>query len=743
VETFPTQRDSDATSPRPEPAARSGAPRRSGGRRVSEDDLASVIDVTARLPEPNVRSQLSARQAAFLTDLQSMSADAQSFVDVAAVFGDAFAVDDVAEVLGETVGKVLPALRETLAAEVVVPRSDLLHFRHQWLREAVLAQMPEPVRLALHRQVGAVLLGRGGSPAAAAAHLIAGTRQYDHQALSALDRAAIELTTLAPEAAADLAVRVLELTDASDDDRFTRSAAAVDALVAARRIREAKRLARDTLGRPGAPAECVARIRLTLSAILFMCGQPARAVAEAEAVLADRALPDELCDAADFARVLGLLALNDVPRAEAAAEEILAGGERRRGDTAIAAATTALASIAWDQGRVDIAIGLARASVQRAAHRPRRGQHPRLGLAAMLIAVGDFAEAATLIRQADEEIENDVDALWSVLPPLLSARLHLAAGRPDDAVVQSQQALAIADRLDSRMFAPVAFATLAQAALLRGDLRSAAEHAERCRVEPGPPRLRLGPATYAWTQARIADATDGPASAMEILTDLYEPLSTAPILLVEEPCAASWLTRTALAVGDRGRADMVAACAEQLARSNPGVPSIATAAAHAHDLLDQDAAELESAAGDYRHPWASASAFEDAGVLHARGGDRESALAAFAQALTTYDQVGADRDAARIRSRLRDLGVRGGGGPRADRPAAGWLSLTAAEHQVATIVAEGLTNAQVADRLFLSRHTVDFHLRKIFRKLDIRSRVELTRLVLEHRDQIDAQPLDA
>jgi DNA-binding NarL/FixJ family response regulator len=47
-------------------------------------------------------------------------------------------------------------------------------------------------------------------------------------------------------------------------------------------------------------------------------------------------------------------------------------------------------------------------------------------------------------------------------------------------------------------------------------------------------------------------------------------------------------------------------------------------------------------------------------------------------------------------------------------------------------VAEGLTNHEVGERMFVSRHTVDFHLRQIFRKMEISSRVELTRLVLEH-----------
>ena len=49
------------------------------------------------------------------------------------------------------------------------------------------------------------------------------------------------------------------------------------------------------------------------------------------------------------------------------------------------------------------------------------------------------------------------------------------------------------------------------------------------------------------------------------------------------------------------------------------------------------------------------------------------------------------------------------------------------------LVALGLSNAQAASQLYLSRHTVDFHLRQIFRKLNIGSRVELARLSFEHQ----------
>jgi DNA-binding CsgD family transcriptional regulator len=67
-----------------------------------------------------------------------------------------------------------------------------------------------------------------------------------------------------------------------------------------------------------------------------------------------------------------------------------------------------------------------------------------------------------------------------------------------------------------------------------------------------------------------------------------------------------------------------------------------------------------------------------------------------------------------------------------NRPRFGWESLTATELSVATLVAEGLTNRQVAAQLYLSPHTVGFHLRQVFRKLEISSRVELTRMVVQN-----------
>jgi DNA-binding CsgD family transcriptional regulator len=70
-------------------------------------------------------------------------------------------------------------------------------------------------------------------------------------------------------------------------------------------------------------------------------------------------------------------------------------------------------------------------------------------------------------------------------------------------------------------------------------------------------------------------------------------------------------------------------------------------------------------------------------------------------------------------------------GPARPRLTFGWDSLRASELGIAALVAEGFTNREIGARLFVSPHTVDSHLRQIYRKLSITSRIELTRLVLE------------
>ena len=106
-----------------------------------------------------------------------------------------------------------------------------------------------------------------------------------------------------------------------------------------------------------------------------------------------------------------------------------------------------------------------------------------------------------------------------------------------------------------------------------------------------------------------------------------------------------------------------------------------------------------------------------------RAGRRRDARDPLRTALATFEQVEARPWAERARVELRATGERV---HRRDPTAA--ERLTPQEFQIATLVAEGLTNREVAARLFLSPKTVEFHLTGVFRKLEVRSRGELIRL---------------
>jgi DNA-binding CsgD family transcriptional regulator len=153
-----------------------------------------------------------------------------------------------------------------------------------------------------------------------------------------------------------------------------------------------------------------------------------------------------------------------------------------------------------------------------------------------------------------------------------------------------------------------------------------------------------------------------------------------------------------------------------------------------HEHTQGDAAAVSSALGTLPEPletWARASFAEaQAEECASRGLDDGTALY-YREALACYDELGSRRDSARVRMHLRDLGIRVRHWTYEERPLWGWNSMTATEQRIAELVALGLTNREVGREMFISSHTVAFHLRQVFRKLDIGSRVALARLSVE------------
>ena len=669
--------------------------------------------------------------------LEGLSQQARHLLVTAAVLGPAFRLEDAAEMLGQTPAMLLPAVEEAMDAAIMIAAEHTFTFRHELLRRAVGEMIPRPARKALHRQYGEILLTRGEPAARAASHLLQAAHSGDPASLAGLDQAAARTLCTAPQAAADLALRALELTPPADPAALSRAVAAVEAMTAAGRLDQAARLAGDLLARPLPPA-AEDRLQCALSFVLCACGRARDAADRARLVLARPQLPGDLRDQALTAHLQALAGLRD-DLAGRVADTIL-NSPGQHDSHAAAAALLAHAVISWDNGQISDGLELLRDAARHGTGISADARHvqPLLALAAALVDLRQLGEAEDILRAADNPALESIPAQAAL--SLLRARIHLASGRLAEAAAAARAALAVARTLGAHGYAAAAHAVLAVIELRRGDLAAAAQHLTS-RPAAGPQFADLyARAETTMAEAQITEARDGPAAALGHLRQLCADLEARPGLLVGDPALAPWLARTALAAGDGGLAASAARAAQALADDHPHFPALAAAAAHSRGLASRDPARLAQAATQHPDPWARASAAEDLGVLHASRGDRDQAIGHLKDALGEYRQVGADRDQARIRRRLRQLGIRQRHwSPAPARPVTGWDSLTGTEQAVAGQVAQGLNNNQVAARMYISTHTVAHHLRQAFRKLSIASRYELTRIVIEQAADGPAQ----
>jgi DNA-binding CsgD family transcriptional regulator len=661
--------------------------------------------------------------------LDRLSKQSRHLLMMAAVLGPGFGVDDAAEMLGETPATLLPAVAETIDAAIMTTAESAFCFRHQLFRRAVGEMIPQPARQALHRQYGEILLSRGESAQRAAGHLLQAACQGDRASLAGLDRAVAQTGRSAPQAAADLAARALELTAPVGPDALARAVAAAEALTAAGRLHQAARIAGEILARP-VPSVAEDRVRCALATVLCAGGQARAAADEAQMVLARPHLPGDLRDQALTAHLQALTGLRN-ELAGPVADAILAAPGQYASHAA-AAAQVSRAAACWERGQVSDGLELLRDAARHVTgvSPDARDVQPLLVLAAAQVDLRQVGAAQDVLAAADRLQLQNIPAGAALC--LLHGRIHLAAGRLADAAAEAGAALASARATGADGYAATAHCVLSVIELRRGDLAAAAAHLAG-RPAPGPQFADIyARAETAMARAQLVEARDGPDAAIGQLRRLGADLPARRGLLLGDPALAAWLVRTSLAAGDGELAASASRAAQDLADAQPGFGALAAAAAHSRGIARRDADCLAQAATLHPDPWARASAAEDLGVLSGRHGDREQAIASLKEALGGYRDVRADRDQARIRRRLRKLGIRRRHWTTSlARPVTGWHSLTDTEQAVAGLVAQGLNNNQVAARMYISTHTVAHHLRQAFRKLSIASRVELTRIVIE------------
>lgn len=262
-------------------------------------------------------------------------------------------------------------------------------------------------------------------------------------------------------------------------------------------------------------------------------------------------------------------------------------------------------------------------------------------------------------------------------------------------------------------------------------LEACAAKGEEYLAGDDPQRRRVG----AWVAVVCAVYREVPLTDRQLRHAADHLRRGFPHTACADPGDTVFFVRAALASGLRDIAASAVEYAEDGARRNARLPVFRATAEHARGLLEGSAERLVEAAERYapRWPLLAARAQEDAATVLAESGS-PGARSRFEQALELYTGCGADRDARRVRGRLREFGITSsavGGGSEA-----GWRGLTPSELGVVRLIARGATNRQAAERLFLSPHTVNSHVRHAFDKLGVRSRVQLARLYMREVDRL-------
>jgi DNA-binding CsgD family transcriptional regulator/tetratricopeptide (TPR) repeat protein len=678
--------------------------------------------------------------AALESELAALTPEARRLLDAAAVAGDPFEPALAAEVAELSEASGLAALDELLGSALARPTGvpRLFAFRHPVVRHAVYGATPPGWRLGAHSRAALALARRGAGPVERAHHVEQAARAGDEDAISLLATAAAGLQSPAPGVAARFHAAAVRLLPERPEARQRRTrmlgalaeaqAAAGDAAAAHETLLEALRGARGderlalTVGVANAEwwlgRNDEARRRLQV-ALGDLPAQPspdrirlrlALALTALEACDLDEVLA-QASDARDDARAIG------DPVFEAAA---LAGGALAR--------VTAAQGPGLDDALHESTTAIERLTGEQLATRlPAFWMHGRArhALGRFDAALADFERASAIAADTGR-------ARVLLMLSVESVRTLIELGRLAEARAAAEEGVERARLSGIPRMLLWAQSALSSARLAAGDVQGALRHGREAAETGAPPGFHAA-GQPGWCLGAALTAAGNPEQAVEAMSQAFGGPALAEVLPVQRPLAAGDLVEGQLACGDIAAAEETVARGEAAAsRGGTAWAAAVTALARAAVLRARErpreavaacGAARESAAGA---PLLSARARLAHGQALAAAGDRRAAVEALVDAEAGFDRFGARRRRDEAVRELRRLGHRvlrpareGSAGPLAP--------LTAREREIAELVSAGRTNREIAEQLVLSTRTIEAHLRNIFGKLGVRSRVELTR----------------
>lgn len=660
---------------------------------------------------------------AVLRRLRFLSSDAFHVLRHASVLGSVFSVADLALVLGRPATDLVAPLDEARIARLLVAADDRLRFRHDLVREAVYTDLPESVRKELHAHAARVLGAAGRSALQVAAHVTRSASPGDDDAVRWLHSAAKECLELAPTVAADLLQRAREIAGAqAEPDLLTDL---LTAEVWSGRLAEAESLGRQLLIANG-PRALKDQIRLSLARALMFQGRAGEGLTILEPALDDAdtgGVPAPLIAIGTILRVM----VGDVEGARALGVEGVRVAERAGdvGDEALNLVYLAMAERA--AGDLPRAVDLASRAVE-TVQRARSATPQQVNvhnLAGMILVDVDRMEEAHAVLQAGRRLAEDHGFVWGQAHcHVLLAEWLLHAGEWDDAIAEAETTLDLCEAFGTWHAFGMAKSIQALVAQRRNDLRDAEDH-----LATADARLATAPTQHRrpwipWVTGLVLEAKGDRHGA---LRSLVEAWTGCEGVIADAATFGPDLVRLAIDLGERRLATEVTAMLEAGAKT-AAVPRIDGTALQCRGALDDRIDALEAGVSATRasaRPYDLARASEAAAALLGRSGTTEGAIAHLRESVEIFEGLGATRDTARAEASLRALGAPRGRRTLRGRPKMGWESLTPTEGLVVQLVAEGLRNRDVANRLFMSRRTVETHLTHIFGKLGISSRTEL------------------
>jgi DNA-binding NarL/FixJ family response regulator len=658
--------------------------------------------------------------------LAELDAAQLAAVQTAAVLGTRVVPAELAAVSGARPADVLAHLEAAAAAGVLVPQDDRFAFRHELYRSAALATLSGAARAVLHLEAARSLAAAGAPAVEVAEHVARGARPGDAEAVRWLQAAALDIVGAAPAGALRLVDVALGLARPAPPDSLV--LLRVRALAGTGRTGEAELLGRALLHSGPDPAtEAVLRRELAFTALVE--GRAADCVTEMErcAVLAPTpAARARVHGELAFARFMAL----DHRGAATAAGRAVQDGLNHGDLTAQVAGESVLCFLDLFANRTPQAVRRAREIVGCAELAGAADAHafqPWFIACLVWLETDDLDRLARSARRG-REVAVERGAGWAVPGyDAVSAFGALRAGALDDAAATAEATLGYLDGVDGLGVAVWCHAFLAQVLLHRDEVDLAEQHIRTAEQWMTRSRAQLGFEQVQLARAALQERSGEPDAALATLAltwDLYDSVGALSPL----PAIGLPLARLARTAGDRSRlvatADALAAAAR--ATGTSGVRVIAEVAAAWRDADPDRALAAASRALTTPRPALVATALGDAAVLLSAAGRNAAADRAALDAAARWSALGAYADADACTALARS----GRRTPR--RPRFGMPALTATERRVTALVADGLSNSQIAAALGVSRRTVESHVSSVYRKLEVTSRVALARAALGH-----------